>query len=87
MTIGDAGGFSFNFLFSENDAEAAAVGKGHAIAEMALIAEAIEKAGESAGVLAEFGRFAFESIHLLDDLDGNEDMIVFEVEEAVWVVE
>ena len=40
-----------------------------------------------AGILAELGRFPFESIDFFDDLDRDQDIVLFKTEEAVGVVE
>ena len=74
-------------FFLERDFQLAAVGQMHALAQAAFAAKAVEHPRNGAGVLAEFGGFALEAVNLLDDLDGDQDIVVGEVEERVGVVE
>ena len=71
----------------ENDAQAPTVGQRHPFAQAAIVAEAVEHARDGSGILAELGRFALEPVDFLDDFNGNEDVIVFEAEDGVGVVE
>ncbi len=43
--------------------------------------------GDGAGILAEFGGFALEAVDLLDDLDGQEDVVILELEQGIGVME
>ena len=74
-------------FFLNDDAELAAVGQLHALAQAALAAKAVEHPGNGAGVLAQFGGLALEAVDFLDDFDGNQDIVVLEVEQGVGVVE
>jgi hypothetical protein len=71
----------------EDDAQGAAIAEGDALGEGTLGAEGVEAAGDGTGVLAAFAGLALELVDLLDDLDGDQDLIVLEVQEGVGVVE
>ena len=73
-------------VFLERDFQLAAVGQFHALAQTAVAAKTVEHPRNRARVLAEFGGFALEAVNLLDDFDGDQDIIVREVEEGVGVV-
>ncbi len=74
-------------VFLKGDLQLAAVGQFHAFAQAALAAEAVEHPRDRARVLAQLGGFALEAVNFLDDLDGNQDIVVLEVEERIGVVE
>ena len=61
-----------------SDPQLAAVGQFHAVAQAALAAISIEHPRNGAGVLAQFGGFAFEPVNFLDDFDGNQDVVVLQ---------
>ena len=73
--------------FLEDDAEDAAVGEHDAFGEGTLAAEGVEAPGNGPRVLAALAGLALELVDLLDDLDGDEDVVVLEVEQGVGVVE
>jgi hypothetical protein len=52
-----------------------------------LAAEGIEPSGNCAGILPPLTRLPFELVHLLQDFDGDQDVVVLEVEERVRIVE
>ena len=68
-------------VFLERDFQLAAVGQFHAFAQAALAAKAVEHPRNRARVLAEFGGFALEAVNLLDDFDGDQDIVIREIEE------
>jgi len=73
--------------FLENDPEASAVGQRHAFVQMTLAAQSVQRAGNGAGVLPQLGGLAFEMVHLLNDLDGNENVVVLETEHRIGIVQ
>ena len=73
--------------FLKDDAELAAVGQGDAFAQPARAAKTVEHPGDGAGILAQFGGLALEAVNFLDDLDGQQDVVVLEVEQGIGVVE
>lgn len=56
-------------------------------AQTALGAQTIECASDGAGVLAEFGGFAFEASDLFEHFDWDQNPVFLEAEEGVWIVE
>src|SRR5439155_27182784 len=71
----------------ENDAKTSAVGEGDAFAQTTGAAQAIERAGDIAVILAELGGFAFEAIYFLYDLDGQQDIVLLEGEQGIGIVQ
>ena len=67
-------------VFVKNDFQLAAVRQFHAFAQAAFAAKAVEHPRNRARVLAQFGGFALETVNLLDDFDGNQDVVFFETE-------
>ena len=63
------------------------LGRFHALAQAAFAAKAVEHPRNLPRILAELGGFALEAVNLLDDLDGDQDVVVVKVEERVGVVE
>ena len=73
--------------FLKDDAELPAVGKRDAFAQPARAAKAVQHAGDRAGVLAEFGGLALEAVNFLNDLNGQEDVVILELEQGIGVME
>src|SRR5438552_11544383 len=71
----------------KNDSQVAAVGKHYPFTQSPLRAQSVQHPGHGAGILAALGGFPFEAVDFLDYLDGYEDMIVFEIERGIGVVE
>ena len=71
----------------EDDAEVPAVGQDDAFAQPARAAEAVQHAGDGAGILAEFGGLPLKAVNFLDDLDRQEDIVVLELEQRIGVME
>ena len=71
----------------EDDAQSAAVGELDPLAQPALVAQAVQCARNRARVLPAFGGLPFESVHLLDDFDGNEDVVVLKIQNRVGIME
>jgi hypothetical protein len=64
-----------------------AVLKRDTFAQASRAAQAVQHARHAAGVLAQLAGVALEVVDLLHDLDGDEDVVVLEVEQRVRVVE
>ena len=71
----------------ENDAQPASVRQGDAFAQTAFGAQTVERARNGAGVRAALGGFAFEPVNFLDDLDGNQEVVLLKIEDRVRVVQ
>ena len=69
------------------DAEVPAVGQRNAFAQPARAAKAVQHAGDRPGVLAQFGGLALEAVNFLDDLNGQEDVVILELEQGIGVME
>jgi len=74
-------------VFLKRNFQLAAIGHAHAFTQTAFAAKTVEHPRDGARVLTELGGFALEAVNLLDDFDGDQDIIVGEVEERVGVVE
>ena len=73
-------------MLLKNDAQATSVGKIDTFAQASRAAQAIQHTRDAAGVLAEFGRLAFEAVYFLDDFDGQKNFMFIEAEERLGVV-
>src|SRR4051812_18832215 len=73
--------------FLENDPQLAAVGKLHAFAEPAGAAKSIQHSGNGARILPKLTGFPFEAVYFFNDLDGKQNVIVFETEQRVGIVQ
>src|SRR5205085_11673966 len=66
----------------------AAVLQRDALGERAvLLAKRVQRPRHLAGVAAQLGEIALELVDLLDDVDGDDDVVVFELEQRPRVVE
>ena len=74
-------------IFVKHDLELATVRQVHAFAQAAGAAKTVEHPRHAARVLTQVGGLALEPVNLLDDLDGNQDMIVHEAQKRVGVVQ
>src|SRR6185437_2825467 len=80
------GGVTILALVLKNDAQPSAVREGDALAQPALRTQTVERAGNRAGVGAPLRGFAFEPVNFLDDLDGDQDVVLLKIEDRVGVV-
>src|SRR5207249_6499855 len=71
----------------EYNAQSSAIGQSDALAQAARAAQAIERARDTARVLAQLSGFAFEAINFLNDLDRQQNIILLEREQRVGIVE
>ena len=71
----------------ENDAQPASVREGDPFAQTAFGAQTVERARNGARVRPALGGFAFEPVNFLDDLDGNQDVVLLKIEDRVRVVQ
>jgi len=74
-------------ILVERDFELAAVRQFHARAQAALAAKTIEHPRHRARITAQLGGLALETVNLLDDFDGHEDIVLLKIDERVWVVQ
>ena len=73
-------------LLMKNNPQHAAIFQLNAFVEVALGAEGVERARDRAGILAQLGRLALEAVDLLDDLDGNQDIVALESQNGIGIV-
>src|SRR5207253_1587061 len=72
----------------EEHAQGSAVLQRNALGEAAvLFPESVEIARDLPRVAAQLGEIALELVDLLDDVDGDDDVVVFELEESPRIVE
>ena len=70
----------------EHDPQPASIRQADAFTQTALGAQTVQRARYHAGVGAALGGFAFEPVHFLDDLNGNQDVVLLKIEDGVGVV-
>ena len=73
--------------FLVDDLQGAPGGQVHPPAQASGAAQPVQHAGDSPGILAQLARLPLEAVHLLNDLDRNQNMVVLEPEEGIGVVE
>jgi len=85
--VGGESGAEF-LVFIEDDADAAmGLFDGDALGEVAGFAEAVEVSDDGSGVSAEVVVVGLEGVELLDDFEGDDDLVVGEHEQGIGVVE
>jgi hypothetical protein len=74
-------------VFLERDFQFAAVGQFHAFAQAALAAKAVEHPRHLRAFWPSSDGLALEAVNFLDDLDGNQDIVVLETEQRIGIVQ
>ena len=79
--------FLAGFGLVKQDAELAAIGQRHPLVKLSGAAKTVQHPRDGSGILPELVGFAFEPVDFFDDLDGQENLVILELEEGVGVVE
>jgi hypothetical protein len=69
------------------DTEVPAIGERNAFAQAARATKAVQQSGDRPSVLAEFGGFALKAVDFFNDLNGQEDVVILELEQGIGVME
>jgi len=71
----------------EDDPEPPAVGEANAFAQVPRTAEPVQHAGDGAGILAQLSGLSLKVIDFLNDLYGEEDIVILELEQGIGIME
>ena len=78
---------SSNGSLLEDDAKVSAVWQNDAFAQPARATKAVQQAGDRPRVLTKFGGLPLQTVDFLNDLNGQEDVVVLELEQRIGVME